>query len=335
LAHTVVLHIGAMKSGTSFVQQVLGANRDVLADQGFLFPGRAWRHQVHAVLDVLGQTRDGTVLPASVGAWQRLTDEIARFDGTAVVSMEFLGPAPEAGIERVLAGLAPAEVRVVLTARDLGRSIPAMWQEGLKNRRSWHWHDYLADLREGSGTETATRFWRQMNYPGIARRWSSLAGAERFTLVTVPPPGAPPRLLWERFCSVAGLNPEPFDLTGRDNASLGAASAQLLRALNAALPDDLPLQQYQKVVKHRLARHGLTARTAQEPPIGFAPDWVVGHAEAQIDRLRALAPRVVGDLEELRPVGKAGVDPHEVPAEERLAAAVDALAYLVRVWPTP
>ena len=44
---------------------------------------------------------------------------------------------------------------------------------------------------------------------------------------------------------------------------------------------------------------------------------------------------VVGDLEELRPVPQKGVDPTQVPVEDQLEAAVAALSYLVRMWPTP
>ena len=337
MAHTVVLHIGTMKSGTSFIQQTLGANRGLLAEQGFLFPGRTWRKQVLGVLDVLGQTRGGQVVAGSPGAWDRLLAEISEFTGTAVVSMEFLGPAAVPDIQRVVDSLAPADVRVVMTARDLGRNIPAMWQEGLKNGNTWHWSDYLRDIErpDQDSPGHAKKFWRQMSYPLIARRWTEVVGADRFTLVTVPSPGAAPLLLWNRFCSVAGLDPEPFDTSVRNNASLGAASALVLRSLNEALPEDLPLKQYQRAVKHSLARHGMSARAGVEPAIGFEGEWVAARAADQIDRLRQLGVRVVGDLEELRPVGTHGVDPAEVSVEEQLEAAVAALAYLAEVWPSP
>ena len=339
MAQTVVLHIGAMKSGTSFIQQTLGANREVLAGQGHLFPGKTWRKQVLGVLDVLGQTRDGKVVPGSPGAWQRLLRQMSAWNGTAVISMEFLGPTPPADIRRVVETLAPADVRVVMTARDLGRNIPAMWQEGLKNGAPWHWPDYLRDIeRAGKGSETghSRKFWRHMSYPVIARRWSEVVGPDRFTLVTVPHPGAAPKLLWDRFCSVVGLDPAPFDLSsGRTNASLGGASALVLRSLNEALPPGTSRERYHAVVKHSLARHGMSARAATEPAIGFTGDWVAERASVQIERLRALGVTVVGDLEELRPVAAAGLDPSEVPVEEQLDAAVAALAYLVQVWPTP
>lgn len=337
MAHTVVLHVGAMKSGTSYIQRNLGSNRDVLADQGFLFPGKSWRQQVLGVLDVLGQTRDGEVVPGSPGAWQRLLDEIAQFPGTAVISMEFLGPTPVPDIERVVASLAPAQVKVVMTVRDLGRNIPAMWQEGLKNGTSWGWTEYLRDIQDPDASEPsyAKKFWRHMNFPFIARKWVRIVGQENFTLITVPHPGADPRLLWDRFCSVVGLDPEPFDTSGKSNASLGAPSALVLRALNESLPEKFPLAKYQKVVKHSLAKKGMTDRADVEAPIGFQDDWVTKRSAKHIEKLAKLGVRVVGDLEELRPVPQKGVDPAQVPVEDQLEAAIAALRYLVRMWPSP
>ena len=63
MAHTVVLHIGAMKSGTSTIQHQLQYHHEALAEQGFCFPGRRWRQQILGVLDVLDQKRDGQIVP--------------------------------------------------------------------------------------------------------------------------------------------------------------------------------------------------------------------------------------------------------------------------------
>lgn len=337
MAHTVVLHIGAMKSGTSTVQHQLQFHHDVLAEQGFCFPGHRWRQQILGVLDVLDQTRDGHVVPESEGAWQRLLDELAAYDGTGLISMEFLGPTPPDYIAKVVDSLRPADVQVVMTARDLGRNVPAMWQEGLKNRATWTWPEYLRDIASTDKPRKghARRFWRQMNYPFIAEKWVQVVGRDRFTLVTVPHPGAGPDVLWDRFCSVVGLDPSAFPPAVPQNVSLSAASAQVLRALNESLPEELSLFHYQKVVKHQLAKQGLPGPSGQHDRIGFSGEWVEGRAAHQIDKLRELDVRVVGDLEELRPVAQAGIDPTTCPPEDALRAAMEALAYLVRVWPSP
>jgi hypothetical protein len=325
-----------MKSGTSTIQHQLQNNPDALAAQGFRFPGQRWRQQILGVLDVLDQQRDGQVVPGSEGAWQRLLDELAAHDGTGLISMEFLGPTPPEYIAKVVGSLRPADVQVVMTVRDLGRNVPAMWQEGLKNRATWTWPEYLEHIAstERPRRGHARRFWRQMNYPFIAQKWLEEVGHDCFTVVTVPHPGAGSEVLWERFCSVVGLDAAAFPPAEVQNASLSAASAQVLRALNEALPQDLPLYRYQKVVKHLLAKQGMPGPTRPEERIGFDGAWVEQRCARQIERLQQLGVRVVGDLEELRPVAQAGIDPTTCPPQDAVHAAVDALAYLVRVWPT-
>ena len=53
MAQRVVFHIGLMKSGTTFIQGRLNANRQRLAEQQVLFPGPAWSRHVRAVSDLM------------------------------------------------------------------------------------------------------------------------------------------------------------------------------------------------------------------------------------------------------------------------------------------
>ena len=49
MATRLVLHIGAMKSGTSFIQAVCDHNREALQEQGVSFVRERWKMQVDAV----------------------------------------------------------------------------------------------------------------------------------------------------------------------------------------------------------------------------------------------------------------------------------------------
>lgn len=185
MADTVVLHIGLMKSGTTFLQGRMNANRDaLLAEQGVLFPGPTWRRHSRAVTDLVSNGA------AATGAWPGLVDEVAAHPGTAVVSMEYLGPMAEDRIRTACSSFGDAEVRVVLTVRDLGRTVPAMWQEAVKNGRTWSWPDYVRSVQKGG--EPGRRFWRQQDAAAVASRWAAAAGADHVHVVTVPPPGAAP-----------------------------------------------------------------------------------------------------------------------------------------------
>ena len=321
MAKRVVLHVGLMKSGTSYLQQRLVANRDLLTSRGVLFPGAAWRDQVLAVSDVLARRQAGSV---AAGRWEWLVEEAAAHDGAVVVSMEFLGPARPERIAEVVASFGDTPVEVVLTLRDLGRAVPAMWQEALQNGGTFGWHGYV-DLLHGR-RKPAQAFWRQQGMGRIVDNWVVAVGADAVTLVTVPPPGARPGLLWDRFCEAAGIPGEHCVEVRPANTSLDAASAMLLRELNEGLATDgLSDRDYHSLVKFGLAKRVLAGR-GTGPAIGFEPPaWLVQRSGEIVARLAASGARVVGDLSELNPVSVPGVDPDEVSAQDRLAAAVDAL----------
>lgn len=329
MADRVVLHVGLMKSGTSYVQDRMVAAPDELAAHGVLFPGTVWRDQVVAVSDAIGVRKRAE--GEFDGAWERMAGQVRAWSGTAVVSMEFLGPASDEGIARVVGSFPAGSVEVVVTARDLGRTLPAMWQESLKNGKSWSWREYLAGVRRGEGP--GVNFWRQQDAVAVVRRWSDAVGADRTALVTLPPPGAAPETLWERFCAAADLPVDCCPPVPASNESLGAASAALMRRVNDAV-GDLPWPDYSEHVKFGLAKTVLAGHRSAEETIGFrVPRWVRRRAAGMREELARLAGagvRVVGDLDELAPVSVRGGDADRVGEQAQLDAAVHALAALVR-----
>lgn len=325
----LVLHVGAMKSGTTFIQSRLFAHRDLLQERGIRVPGRRRRSQVLAVQQVL---RGGGPM------WDKHAAAVSRHDGTSVISMELLGPARDE-VVAALRDSVDAEVDVVITARDLNRSIPAMWQETVQNGRSWGWHDYVVgartdrpSVRRGSpDTEPGRAFWIQQDLVRMARTWASTFGPERVTVVTVPPPGAAPELLWSRFASVVGLELDGLTSAPEPNESLGAASASAVRRLNALLDaEGLPFPQGHQLRKRLLTKQVLAARKPLEPAIGLEVEpWVVEEADAQRAGLADLGVRLVGDWADLTPVDVAGIDPETLDDREVGEAALAGLAGLL------
>ena len=326
MARRVVLHVGAMKSGTSYLQRLMMKNRQLLLGRGVLLPGRVWRDQVGGVVEIL-ERRKVAVQPRP-GAWQSLVDEMAAWDGIGLISMEFLGPVGLRKIEKVVSTLPEGAVDVVVTARDLNRSIPAMWQESLKNGQSYTFDEYVTAIRQSDGP--GTTFWREQTIGAICRRWSDAVGPEHVTLVTVPPPGAPRDTLWRRFADAVDMDSDGVELPSVANESLGAASVEVLRRLNIRL-QDLDFSQYAPVVKHQLAKGVLAGRRDLESALGFdVPPWLPELSDSMIGRLRELGVRVVGDLEDLRPVPVPGVHPDPGPDDARLDAAVAGLEAVIR-----
>lgn len=330
----LVLHVGAMKSGTTFIQSRLFAHRDLLQARGIRVPGRRRRSQVLAVQQLL---RGGGPM------WDKHAAAVSRHDGTSVISMELLGPARE-DVATVLRAAVDAEVEVVITARDLNRSIPAMWQETVQNGRSWGWHDYVAgartdrpSARQGPArTEPGRAFWIQQDLVRMARTWASVFGPEHVSVVTVPPPGASPELLWARFAAVAGPELEGLTSAPDPNESLGAASASAVRRLNELLDaEDLPFPQGHQLRKRLLTKQVLAARKSLEPAIGLGVlPWVSEEADAQRRGLVDLGVRLVGDWGDLTPVDVPGIDPETLDdravGEAALAGLAGLLAALTR-----
>jgi hypothetical protein len=326
----ILLHVGTMKSGTSYLQRRLDENRAALDRQGLLFPGKSWGQQVHAVGDLLGRGRLGGDSEKRSGAWLRLVDEILAHPGPAIVSVELLGAAAPSKLEAALASFGDRDVRVLITARDLNRNLLAMWQEGLQNGRTIDWPDFVREVREGTGA--GGRFWREQDVPRMVRRWADQVGRDHVTVVTVPPPGADPEALWRRFCSVVGMAPESCSPVAPANGSLGAGSATVLLRLNRILAEaDLSWRDYNVLVKRALAKGVLAGRRAEEPALGLpVARWVRNRSREMCATLDSLGVEVVGDLADLKPVGVPGVRPGSASAQDQVDAAVLALAVLVR-----
>lgn len=335
MAPPVVLHVGTMKSGTTYLQRRLGAHREALLAHGVLFPGRTWSEQVHAVGDLLGRGRMGGQSEKRNGAWQRLVEQVLAHSGPSLVSMELLGAAGPARVEEVVQSFPGRDVHVVVTARDLNRTLLAMWQEGLQNARTIGWDDYRDAVQDETGI--GRRFWREHDLVRVAGRWTAQVPPERFTLVTVPPPGAPSELLWQRFSAATGLDPRWCGPVAPSNESLGAASAAVLLELNRLLEDrHLPWSDYHVLVKRTLAKGVLAGRRGEEPPLGLpVARWLKHRAREMVQGVEGLGIRVVGDLADLTPVPVPGTRPGNVSSDAALRAALAGLAGLVAAQTAP
>lgn len=333
MASRTILHVGTMKSGTSHIQSRLFENQAALAEAGILVPGEKWGDQVQGVKDILAIQRHG--LERATGAWQRLVDQMAAHPGTAVISMEFLGPIGPKIIQGVCDAVEGAEC--VITVRDLNRSLAAMWQETIQNGRTWTYGEYLTAAEEwrpkpdGSmkGAPKAGRtFWRQQNVVRMATDWRAAAPV---TLITVPHPGASRSLLWDRFCQVLGLPGEGWADARASNESIGAASALVLRQMNELLDEaGLQFPAGDSVRKQYLAKKVLAGRKKEEPAIGLpVSSWVRKHSKAMVEELQRLDLTFIGDWGDLEPVDVPGIDPGDVSHREVIDAAVVGLAALV------
>jgi hypothetical protein len=337
VARRVFLHVGLPKSGTTYLQAVLGKNKKVLKQRAsLLYPGVTWSRQVDAVRDVRRMKLPPSQRTVVAGAWDRIVAEMQAWRGDAIMSMEWLCMANPGQVQRIAKDLESTELHVIFTVRDVGRTVPAAWQEFSQNRATWRWPEFLEQVtgEDPMDTSAGRAFWSQQDMELLLDRWSGSVPADRIHVITLPQSGADPAELWRRMATVVDIDPEGYDLTDLgSNASLGMESAELMRRVNVRLKEQgLTIGAYNNIFKHKVAKQILATRKGQESKVLLPTqyhDWARARAEQQIRAIESSGAQVVGDLDDLRPVfaatSGAQTVAHEPDADAVLDAAVQAL----------
>ena len=337
MTRVVHLHIGAPKTGTTYVQDRLSLNAEKLGEHGVSYPRRALgdasTFHFRAALDLLGQDWGGSPGHAD-GAWDLMVRKVRRQRGKVVISHEILAPAPADTVAKVMRDLRGCEVHLVYSVRDLGRQLPAAWQESIKQGRKWSFRRFLDRTEAGNAW-----FARAFDLPSVLDTWGRDLPPERIHVVTVPRRNSKdPDLLWRRFCQALDLDPAwaPLD-SSKSNHSLGTAETQLIRRLNRKIGRG-PRNEanFDDLVLRLLAREELSGKRRSAkvtlPPDRF--DWAEEQSRIWIDWLASRGVDVIGDPAELMPrrpgPDSTWTDPDRVRSRLVLRASLDALEVMTR-----
>jgi hypothetical protein len=330
MTERVYLHVGAPKSGTTYLQRVLDGNREALAAAGVLLVGERHLDRIHAAMAVREDHRLAE-LPASAGtAWNRLVRQIRDWKGpAAVLSYELFAVASAEQAARALGDLSAYDVQVVVTARDLGRSVVSAWQERLKFGLTIPLEEWQPKPVEVEGSEWG---WRTLDPSGVAARWGATLPADHVHVVTAPRPDAGPEELWKRFAEACDLGGVRADLTlPRVNTSVGLVQAELLRRVNVLLRQEISGSRQRSVwIRDLLAQEVLA-------PLGSER---IGVPRTRIDEATEVSERAVasiveagyavhGDLGDLRPAPSDARLPGDVSDSELAEAAAACISSLV------
>lgn len=333
MAERVYLHIGAPKTGTTFLQDVLLMNRQKLADKGIWYVGERWSDHVHARFALVDHPRLKRLDAHARGAWDRAVAEAQEWPGhSAIISHEMFGSATPEQAARAVADLAPAEVHLVFTARNAVDHVLAVWQEQLK----WRFTTPLSHWRpaEDSAGPHSDWSWRTMDPAVVLDRWRGDLDPAQIHVVTVPQQPTGKNELWERFAVACGIPPDLCDLrVARPNKSLGATEAELLRRVNVKLGNAIPDRaEIGRWMRQYLAHTVLVPRggprlALREPEIGE----LTARAAESRRALTAAGYDIVGDLDDLRPLApqRAGIHPDDVEDAALLDAATATIAAML------
>jgi hypothetical protein len=300
MAKRVFLHVGTPKSGTTYLQAVLWQNVDPLMRDGLLLPAR---FSVHYAAAKGVTTRPGLKRELDVDveqAWGRLARQSKRWEHDALISHELLAPATREQARAAKRRLGKdTEVHLILTVRALHRQLPAAWQEQVKSGMSLPFPPFLARVRDREAR--GEWFWDVQDAVDILDRWGPKARPSQVHIVTVPIGSSDPGLLWTRFASVLGIDPDAYDSTvPRKNVSLGVVETELLRRVHAVRDGRFTDAQRHYWTRRILAGELLGQRRGA--PILLPDDvrpWLEERSQQIVATIRERGYDVVGDLDEL------------------------------------
>ncbi|MGI8888264.1 MAG: hypothetical protein ACR2GB_04745, partial [Nocardioidaceae bacterium] len=211
MSERVYLHIGAPKTGTTYLQQVLSQNQEAMRADGVTYPTILGDAHHTAVWDIGGTWERRKSARKSKGHWDRVVRMSQDWPGrAAVISSELFVYLSLEDAAKAIGSFGDTQVHVIYTARDLVRQAPAVWQERIKNQYVLGYSDFLDDLLGPGTSKMAKGFWRAQDAVTALARWSQGLDPSHVHVVTAPPSGSPPHVLWERFASVLGLDPGTY-----------------------------------------------------------------------------------------------------------------------------
>ncbi len=332
----VFLHVGAPKTGTTYLQALLAANRAALKSDGILYPrsvSDAHHTAAWDLRDTPAQRRDARNIE---GSWRKLVDKANSWDGESVViSSELFVYCDSSQVRKALSAFT-AEVHIIYTARDLVRQIPAVWQERVKNQQTITYRAFVASVTRAKASGDSA-FWRAQDAAAVARRWSPGLDPARVHVVTAPPSGSSPVVLWDRFLRVLRQPGGSYstETTGSTNPSLGMLQTELLRRYNARHGDQLSWPTYRRTIRTELDKS--FAEAIDDPrklALTAAETELFAAASREIaERVRRAGYSVVGDLNDLLPAAAdraahtdaEALEAAELTDGELLDAALDVL----------
>jgi hypothetical protein len=328
MARRVFLHVGTMKSATSYLQKLFDANQERLRSHGLLWQ-RSQRN-LYAFHEFNGSPR---LPPSAKGIWKEFHAELRDEPGDVLLSMELLAKATPEQARRIARTLAAEDLQVIITARDLTKVAPSHWQETTQNTGTTPWMEWIGEIcGNDPEAEEPLRFWRNHYLPSIVESWAA-ASPSKIHVVTVPQSRTDPRLIWKRFASVIGVPADDFVEPRFSNPAIGATSAELMRRLNTEL-SGLPYQAYRRGFKAALAKQTLAKRAHLEPRPALdrqQHERLRQVALAMVEKIQKADVEIVGDINDIIPAEEPSQPPYD-PASatdaELLEVAMVGLAEL-------
>ncbi|HZD39831.1 MAG TPA: hypothetical protein VE131_03860 [Terriglobales bacterium] len=297
----LVFHVGLMKSGTTYLQEILSTNKESLRENGWDYPGKRLNQQ-HACYSLCGPDIPWvkTQYPAQLG--RDLVRSLKSAKGNLILSAEALSTLDAAGVDRFFEIVGKPD-KVVFTVRGLFRILPSAWQQYLKGGGRTNFLQFIDKLAEQR--RDLCGFWKTYAYGHAIQHWARYAPVE---VVIVPAKRKSEHELWHLFQAATGIPDVPgLEVPAeRANLSLDIETAHVLRHINKLLPKQSANSDRLRAAYLEKGVFALATKTGGTR-IGFpekAESQVDGWNREEYDLLMKHSSEIHGDGQSLLDVGE-------------------------------
>jgi hypothetical protein len=328
---TAYLHIGLPRSGGAFLDSALAEHAEALAAGGLRHPAISAEQMFRAAIEIRRDHRAWGYERREVeGAWAEICRRAQKGKGDVVFSQELLAACTAPQIALLLDALTGLEIRLVVTARDPRTQMVAAWAGSVEAGRSVSFSKFRRRVMDPAREhDQAQRFWAGQDLGAVLERWSTaIGGPQNVHVIAVPHgPDDPRPAIWSALGEIAGFDAAALPLALDSATAPDPSTIAVLRQVNRAVDGRLPTRTHRIVVRRYLSEGTVAEVPAPAIPADLHAALLVLGGRWRKD-LADGGYDVHGDTADLLPAPSAptAAQPDDVPAEERLTTATDALA---------
>ena len=158
----VYIHVGAPKTGTTYIQGVLWRNRTALRGAGLHIVGQGRDEHYRAGRDIRDVPYDANdPRPDWAGSWNTLAGmAVASESPNVVISDEHLASLTPEQASKAIDSLRPREVHVIYATRDLARLLASEYQEYVKHRSTLRFPEWSRRVFASRERGPGRWFWK-------------------------------------------------------------------------------------------------------------------------------------------------------------------------------
>ena len=193
-ANSIMLHIGAHKTGTTSLQAALFAASKQLEEQGVInlvADGDETANPAARAVQRLPSSGSAGA-PVDYNVWTTLVRQAQAYPNQLVsISAEAFAVSESLVIKKIVNDLGLDRLQVVITLRPLGKILPSQWQQDLHGAwLSVEFEEWLRQtlkearpIKKIGPLQVPHQFWFRHRHDALLQRWIDAVGRDRITLV--------------------------------------------------------------------------------------------------------------------------------------------------------